>query len=100
MTADADLAARAVEEARHSRHEVGRTPLFVGAVAAQGPNLLDAAHRGEFDPGEHAEFTLLERKLKTAVLAGATVFTTLEPCTKRGPRSEEHTSELQSLRHL
>jgi pyrimidine deaminase RibD-like protein/NTP pyrophosphatase (non-canonical NTP hydrolase) len=85
MTADADLAARAVEEARHSRHEVGRTPLFVGAVAAQGPNLLDAAHRGEFDPGEHAEFTLLERKLKTAVLAGATVFTTLEPCTKRGP---------------
>lgn len=85
MSADADLAARSVEEARRSRQEVGRTPLFVGAVAAQGPDLLDAAHRSELGPGEHAEFTLLERKLRTTVLAGATVFTTLEPCTKRGP---------------
>src|SRR5438445_13639157 len=85
LTTDIDLAARAVEEARTSRQEPGRVPLFVGAVASRGPELLDAAHRGEFDQGDHAEYTLLERKLKTATLAGATIFTTLGPCTKRGP---------------
>jgi len=82
---DADFAALAVEEARRSHQEPGRVLLFVGAVASRGPELLDVAHRGELGQGEHAEFTLLERKLKTATLAGATIFATLEPCTKRGP---------------
>ena len=84
-TTDGDLAARAIEEARRSRQEPGRVPLFVGAVASRDQELLDAAYRGELGAGEHAEYTLLERKLKTATLAGATIFATLEPCTKRGP---------------
>lgn len=82
---DSELAVRAVEEARHSRQEPSRVPLFVGAVAARDQVFLGAAHRGEVAVGEHAEYTLLERKLKTAQLAGATVFATLEPCTKRNP---------------
>ena len=84
-TREIELATRAVQEARQSQQEPGRTPLFVGAVASTGTELLGAAHRGELHLGEHAEFTLLERKLKTATLAAATIFTTLEPCTKRGP---------------
>src|SRR5260370_36558466 len=79
-----DFAALAVEEARRSPQEPGRVSLFVGAVASQGEELVGVAHRGEVNHGEHAEFTLLERKLKTATLAGATIFATLEPCTQRG----------------
>jgi pyrimidine deaminase RibD-like protein/NTP pyrophosphatase (non-canonical NTP hydrolase) len=79
-----DFAARAVEEARRSKQEAGRVTLFVGAVAARGTDLLGTAYRGELAAGEHAEYTLLERKLKDVPLAGATIFTTLEPCTKRG----------------
>jgi len=82
---DDDLAALAVEEARRSRQEPRRVPLFVGAVAAREGRLIEKAHRGEQELGDHAEFTLLERKLASTPLAGATIYTTLEPCTDRGP---------------
>jgi pyrimidine deaminase RibD-like protein len=84
MSSDRDYQVLAISEARRSVREAGRIPLFVGAVAARGTDLIASAYRGESKLGEHAEYTLLERKLKDATLAGATVFTTLEPCTKRG----------------
>lgn len=72
----------ALDEARKSVAEKLNQPL-VGAVVATRDGFLEQAHRSEFKAGEHAEFTLLEGKCKDSVLTGATVYTTLEPCTHR-----------------
>lgn len=85
---DRDFQRLAIEEARKSKSEAdGKPRPKVGAVVVKDGLLLGKAFRGEI-PKCHAEYILLERKLKDAVLAGATVYTTLEPCTKRNSPKE------------
>lgn len=74
---------RAIELARKCTNEFGKVSPMVGALAVREGSVIGEAFRGELNPGEHAEYTLLERKLHDDPLAGATLYTTLEPCTSR-----------------
>lgn len=74
---------RAIALARLCESEPRRVSPKVGALVVRDGVLLGRAFRGELAPGDHAEFTLLEKKLGAATLADATLFTTLEPCTRR-----------------
>jgi pyrimidine deaminase RibD-like protein len=75
----------AISEARRSVHKDGRgAHPDVGAVAVCDNQIVGSACHGDLYPCDHAEFTLLEKKLQKHPLAGCTVYTTLEPCVERG----------------
>lgn len=72
----------AIDEARKSKPEDERPHPLVGAVILRKGQVLAACHRGE-QLSAHAEYFALESKLPDETLSGATIFTTLEPCTTR-----------------
>lgn len=53
---------------------------FVGAVMVRPDLTVETAYRGELREGDHAEFTLLERKCRSEKVEGNVLFATLEPC--------------------
>lgn len=53
---------------------------FVGAVMVRQDLTYETAYRGELREGDHAEFTLLERKCRSEKVEGNVLFATLEPC--------------------
>jgi pyrimidine deaminase RibD-like protein len=67
----------AVEQAR-----LDPRPYKVGAVVVSNGQELGRGHGGEPPLSDHAEATLLARISQR--LDGATLYTTLEPCTRRG----------------
>lgn len=73
----------AVEVMRQSVHETrpdGKASPVVGVVIQKPDGTIETACRGELRSGDHAEFTLLERKHRSSRLDGAKLFATLEPC--------------------
>jgi pyrimidine deaminase RibD-like protein len=86
MIAEADhkYMQKAIDEAWKSadRNATERDPR-VGAVIVNGYR-EDAAYRSEKNEGDHAEFSLICKKLQSSeLLEHATLYTTLEPCTTR-----------------
>ena len=75
---------RAVDLGKLSRPEGARSspPPRVGVVVVRGSDVLGESYRGETGEGRHAEFGLLDR-LAEIDLSGATLLTTLEPCSRR-----------------
>lgn len=63
----------------------GKVPPKVGAVLLFPNGRVETAYRGELREGDHAEYTLIERKLANENLEGCVLFTTLEPCVVRNP---------------
>lgn len=55
----------------------------VGVVLVRPDGTYAVAHRGEMREGDHAEYTVLERKCPFEDVTGAVIYTTLEPCYKR-----------------
>jgi pyrimidine deaminase RibD-like protein len=80
---DTEFIKLAIAEAQKCQPEDERIHPRVGVVVVKERTILAASHRGEREPGNHAEFTALEAKLANLSLVGATVYTTLEPCTTR-----------------
>jgi ATP-dependent DNA helicase RecG len=65
----------------------GKVSPLVGAVLWKADGTVETASRGELRDGDHAEYTLLERKNRDCKLDDAVLFSTLEPC---APGSRRH----------
>ena len=63
-----------------SEHEDKPDPLVGAILATKEGEILAEASRGELRIGEHCEFTLIERKLKSENLSDKVLYVTLEPC--------------------
>ena len=61
----------------------GKPNPLVGAVLVRPDGTVETAARGELREGNHAEFTLLERRCVGEKLDGSVLFATLEPCLNR-----------------
>lgn len=84
------LMEKAIEIMRESISEPrkdGKANPLVGAVLWKPDGSIETACRGELRYGDHAEYTLLERKNRHCKLDGSILFATLEPC---APGSRRH----------
>lgn len=77
-----ELMERAYELSLESigEHDDKPDPLVGAIIATEDGQILAEAFRGELRVGEHCEFTLIERKLKSDNLKDKVLYVTLEPC--------------------
>jgi ATP-dependent DNA helicase RecG len=66
-----------------SENRADKPSPLVGAVLVHPDGKVVTACRGELRDGDHAEFTLLERKSRDVKLDDCVLFATLEPCLNR-----------------
>lgn len=75
-----ELAVEVMRESVVEPRADGKASPRVGAALWKPEGTIETACRGELRQGDHAEYTLLERKNRSARLDGAALFVTLEPC--------------------
>ncbi len=63
------------------------TPKVGAVLVSPEGNVLATAHRGELREGDHAEYTVIERKMRDKDLTDCILFATLEPC---APGARKH----------
>ena len=79
MESTIEVMRQSIGEARDD----GKPNPLVGAVLLRPDGTTETACRGELREGNHAEFTLLERKCVNEKLDDCILFATLEPCLNR-----------------
>src|ERR1700694_3579684 len=72
----------AVDLGKKSRSEGDPTKPYVGAVVVKDGKVIGSGHRGMTNPGDHAEFGVLQG-ISPVDIEGTVVYSTLEPCSKR-----------------
>jgi ATP-dependent DNA helicase RecG len=82
-----ELAIDAMHQSPAEQRGDGKASPRVGAVLWKPDGSTETASRGELRAGDHAEYTLLERKNHHTRLDGSTLLCTLEPC---APGSRHH----------
>jgi ATP-dependent DNA helicase RecG len=75
-----ELAITVMKETEHEPRHDGKAIPLVGSVVYKSDGTIETAYRGELRDGDHAEYTLLERKNRSNRLDNSILFTTLEPC--------------------
>ncbi|MEZ4488905.1 MAG: hypothetical protein R3F51_15070 [Cyanobacteriota/Melainabacteria group bacterium] len=72
-----EKAVQVMEQSIGEKREDGKATPAVGAVLYMPDGSIETAYRGELRDGDHAEFTLLERKKRDEKLDGSVLFATL-----------------------
>lgn len=75
-----EMAIAVMRQSAHEPRKDAKASPLVGAVLYKPDGTVETACRGELRHGDHAEFTLLERKNRSNKLDGSILFATLEPC--------------------
>ncbi len=75
-----EMAVKVMKSTKQEKRDDGKISPLVGVVLVSQSGEVYSAYRGELGKGEHAEYTLLMRKLENVDIAGSTLFVTLEPC--------------------
>jgi len=87
-----------MKETENEPRRDGKAVPLVGALIYKADGTIETACRSELRNGDHAEYTLLERKNRDNRLDNAVLFTTLEPCAP-GSRHEPKISCAERIVH-